>query len=186
MVIRLTPFKCVVTAFLFSAALSTAAVGQDAGIDELFKDLARADEATHARIAREIQAEWRRSGSAAIDLLYRRGSDAMEEGAPNEAIEHFTALIDHAPEFAEGYHARASAYFAAGLVGPALDDLRQTLVMVPRHYEAMFGLGNVMEGLERPEDALEVYQLILEIYPLNQPALDASARLEEQLKGQSL
>ena len=155
-------------------------------MDDLFQELLSADEASHEVVANKIRSRWTKSGSAALDLLYRRGGDAMEAGETVEAIEHFTALVDHAPNFAEGYHARASAYFSAGLVGPAIDDLRQTLAMVPRHYEAMYGLGNIMEGLERPEDALEVYQTILGIYPLNPFALDAVARLSEQLEGQSL
>ena len=186
MVIGLTPFKCAVAAFLLSIGTVSPANSQTAELDELFVELQEADETTHARISDEIRLEWQKSGSAAMDLLLRRGVEAMEEGEPQEAIEHYTALIDHAPDFAEGYHARASAYFVTGLMGPAIDDLRQTLVLVPRHYEAMFSLGNVMEGLERPEDALEVYELILEIYPLNQPALDAIARLDEQLRGQAL
>ena len=186
MVVRFTPFKCAVAAFLLLQSVSVPAFAQSDELDELYEQLQAADEASHQRISDEIRLAWKRSGSAAMDLLLRRGTEALEEGNALEAAEHFSALIDHAPDFAEGYHGRASAYFANGLMGPAIDDLRQTLVLVPRHYEAMFGLASIMEGLERPEDALEVYQLILDIYPLNQLALDATVRLEEQLRGQSL
>ncbi len=186
MVIRFPPFKCAVAAFVILQAVSSSAVAQTADLDTLFLELKDADESSHERISNEIRLEWQKSGSAAMDLLLRRGTEALEEGNALEAAEHFSALIDHAPEFTEGYHGRASAYFANGLMGPAIDDLRQTLVLMPRHYEAMFGLASIMEGLERPEDALEVHELILEIYPLNQMALDAKARLEEQLRGQSL
>lgn len=183
---RMTLFKRTVAAFLFYLGLIAPSFGQETSFDDLFDALLAADVANHEAIADQIRDRWSKSGSAALDLLYRRGGEAMETGEPNIAIEHFTALVDHAPDFAEGYHARASAYFAAGLIGPAIDDLRQTLVMVPNHFEAMFGLGNIMEGLERPEDALEVYQTILGIYPLNQNAIDAISRLEEQLEGQSI
>jgi len=44
-----------------------------------------------------------------------RGRDAMDAEAFDRAIEHFTALIDHAPDFAEGYNARTTAYFGDGL-----------------------------------------------------------------------
>ncbi len=53
----------------------------------------------------------------------KRGQGALEAGDIKLAIEHFTALTDHAPAFAEGYHARAQAYFQADLYGPAIDDL---------------------------------------------------------------
>jgi len=186
MVIGLTPFKCAVAAFLLPLGFLTPAFAQTVELDALYLELKEADGASHSRISDRIRLEWQKSGSAALDLLFRRGVEAMEEGEPQEAIEHYTALIDHAPGFAEGYHARASAYFAVGLMGPAIDDLRQTLVLMPRHYEAMFGLGNVMEGLDRIQDALEVYNVILELYPLKKPTLDAVARLDEQLRGQSL
>ena len=57
------------------------------------------------------------------------------------AIEHLTALTDHAPDFAEGWHARATAYFRAVLLGPAMDDLQRALVLNPDNFDAVFGLG---------------------------------------------
>ena len=186
MVARIASFKCVLTAFFLASGLGSPVVAQTAALDELYDELLTAKEQTHEAIADEIRREFQRSGSPAMNLLLRRGGDAMEEGDTQQAIEHFTALVNHAPDFAEGYHSRASAYFAAGLWGPALDDLREVLVLAPRHFGALFGVGNLMEGLDRPEDALDVYRLILEIYPLNQQTLDAVARLEEQLRGQSL
>ena len=38
-----------------------------------------------------------------MDLLLERGRKAMSEGDTNTAIEHLTALTDHAPNFAEGW-----------------------------------------------------------------------------------
>ncbi|WP_339929791.1 tetratricopeptide repeat protein [Yoonia sp. 208BN28-4] len=155
-------------------------------LDDLFQELLEADEQTHSRIADRISGQWERSGSAAIDLLYRRGTDALEENEPGIAAEHLTAALDHDPTFAEGYHARASAYYALGMVGPALDDLRQTLVLEPRHFDAMFGFGVLLEELERYEDAAEVYRRIQEIYPLDPEAAAGLERISLQLEGQSL
>ena len=121
-----------------------------------------------------------------MDLLLRRAEDAAEEGQFEVAIEHLTALVDHAPEFAEGYHSRASAYFAVGQIGPALDDLRQTLVLNPRHFEAMYGVGIMLEELGREDDAIAAYQAIQKIYPLDPRAAEALARLELKLEGQAI
>ena len=121
-----------------------------------------------------------------MDLLMRRGKDAMDDAAYGAASDHFSALVDHAPEFSEGYYGRASAYYFLGLVGPALDDLRQTLSMNPRHFEAMRGLGIIMEDLGRPKDALEIYQMILAINPQSAEVQASEARLQLQLEGQSL
>lgn len=179
-------FKRTVTAFFVTVALTSPLAAQETDLDALFQELIDADEATHARVADRIVARFERSGSPAMDLLLRRAQDAAEVGEFELAIEHLTALVDHAPDFAEGYHSRASAYFAADLIGPALDDLRQTLVLNPRHFEAMYGVGIMLEELGRDEEAIAAYHAIQEIYPLDPRAAEALARLELKLEGQAI
>ncbi len=179
-------FKCIVTALFLTVGYSLPASAQETLIDELYQELAEADEATYPRVEQRIIAQWEKSGSAAMDLLLRRGKDALEDGAPDAAVEHFTALIDHAPDFAEGYYGRASSYYLLGLAGPALDDIRKALVINPRHFEAIRGLAIIMEELERPNDAMELYEMILEMHPNAEQALDAVERLKLQLEGEAL
>jgi len=179
-------FKCIVTALCFAVGFSLPVYAQQTPLDELFQELAEADDSTYARIQGQIIAQWEKSGSPAMDLLLRRGKEALEEGQPDAAVEHFTALVDHAPDFAEGYYGRASSYYLMGLTGPALEDIRQALSLNPRHFEAMRGLAIIMEELERPEDALELYEMILAINPNSEEVLAALARLNLQLEGQAL
>lgn len=179
-------FKYIVTAFFLSVGFSLPAAAQETPLDDLYQELAEADEATAPRVEQRIIAQWEKSGSAAMDLLLRRGKDALEDGQPEVAVDHFTALVDHAPDFAEGYYGRASSYFLLGRTGPALDDIRQALALNPRHFEAMRGLAIIMEELDRPNDALEVYQLILAIHPNASEALGAVERLQLKLEGQTL
>ncbi|MDP5086150.1 MAG: tetratricopeptide repeat protein [Yoonia sp.] len=179
-------FKCIVTALLLTVGFSLPADAQETPLDDLYQELAEADEATYARVERRIISEWEKSGSAAMDLLLRRGKDALDDGQPEVAVEHFTALVDHAPDFAEGYYGRASSYYLLGLTGPALDDIRQVLALNPRHFEAMRGLAVIMEELQRPEDALELYRMILEINPNSAETLGSVERLQLQLEGQAL
>ena len=179
-------FKCIVTALLLSVGFSSPAAALDASLDALYEQLAEADATTYARIEQQIIDAWGKSGSAAMDLLARRGKEALEEGAPDAAVDHFTALVDHAPEFAEGYYGRASSYYFLGLTGPALEDIRTTLILNPRHFEAMRGLAIIMEELERPDDAVELYEMILAINPQSVETQDALTRLKLQLEGQAL
>jgi tetratricopeptide (TPR) repeat protein len=88
-----------------------------------------------------------------MDLLLQRGKDAMAAGDFPAAIEHLTALTDHAPDFAEGFNARATAYFQAGQLGPSIEDIARTLTLNPRHFGALSGLGMIFEDLGRPEKA---------------------------------
>ena len=165
---------------------ASAAVAQTAKLDDLFARLKDADEQSSVRIEREIALEWSKSGSAAMDLLLQRGRDAVDAGQPAIAIEHLTALVDHAPDFAEGWNARATAWFAAGEFGPAVEDLARALQLNPRHFQAMVGFGAILEEIERPAQALEVYRAALELNPQMADVKAAVARIEADLAGQDI
>ncbi len=96
-------------------------------LNELFTSLENADETSWEQIENKIWSEWSESGSPAMDLLLQRGADALEEGDYALAIDHLTALTDHAPGFAEGWHLRAQAYYRRSLYGPALADLERAV-----------------------------------------------------------
>ena len=177
-------FKYIVTALCVTVAAWAPASADT--LDDLFADLAQADETTAPRIERQITAEWEKSGSASFDLLMRRGKEALADGDPEAALDHFSALVDHAPDFGAAYGGRSAAYYALGLTGPALDDLRQSLVLNPRNFDAMRGVAVILENLERPADALEVYQTILDLHPSQPEARAATARLKLQLEGQAI
>ena len=179
-------FKRAVAALFIAMAVSAPAWGQETDLDALFQELADAEPADSARIERMIVAEWEKSGSPAMDLLLRRGKDALEDGQPEVAVEHFSALVDHAPDFAEGYYGRASSYYLLGLTGPALEDIQTTLRLNPRHFPAMTGLAVVMEELGRTEDALEIYRMILDIHPNAAEAVAGAERLGLIEEGQAL
>ncbi len=179
-------FKHIVAAFVLLLGFSAPGAAETDRLDSLFTDLKTADTEQAARIEAQIRDAWSRSGSPAMDLLLRRGSEALEAGEVKVAAEHLTALIDHAPEFAEGYQARATAYFAQDLYGPALDDLRRALVLNPRHFGAMAGFARILQELDRPLEALEVYRKIEQISPNSPDLAQAIERLEVQLEGSTL
>ena len=162
------------------------AVAQTAILEELFAELKSPDVQDWKTVETKIWKEWEKSGSAAMDLLLERGKEALEEGRVNDAINHFSALIDHAPEFAEGWNSRATAFFVAGRYGLSLSDIQQTLALNPRHFGAMVGLGQIMERFEKPKKALEIYRLALEVHPKRPDVIKAIERLEKQVEGTSL
>ena len=155
-------------------------------LDDLFQQLQTATDEEASGISDNIWIEWSKSGSPAMDLLLKRGRDAMNAGLPQVAIGHLTALIDHAPDFAEGYNARATAYFQTGNLGPSVSDIAKTLTLNPRHFGALAGLGMIFEQLDLPEQALEVYKAALAINPHMSDVRDAVARLETAVGGQNL
>jgi tetratricopeptide (TPR) repeat protein len=179
--------KCIVAAVVVTVGFSGPVAADEARLDDLFGQLATAETPEAATlIQNEIFLEWSKSGSAAVDLLLQRGQDAVEAGDPVLAAEHFTAAIDHAPDFAEAYHGRATAYYMSGQIGPAIADLRQTLILNPRHFGAMRGFAIILEELGRKEEALEVFRDVKEINPTDPDVTNAVARLELALQGQTL
>ena len=155
-------------------------------MDELLQQLSDAEPGQAAMLADRIQREWDKSGSASADFLLKRGRDAMERDEPEVAIEHFTALVDHAPDFAQGWAERARAFFVVELYGPAVGDLEHALALEPRHFEAMMGLAVILDTMNRPKDAYEAYLQVKAIHP-NQPGLtEALQRLEPLVRGQEL
>ncbi len=159
---------------------------QNATLDTLFDQLKQSDAASAEKIEQDIWREWSKSGSAAMDLLLERGRTALAAGAPDLAVQHFSALVDHAPDFAEGWNARATAYFQTGAFGPAISDIARVLTLNPRHYGALSGLGAIFEELGQPEKALEVYRAALEINPHGTGLAEAVERLGADTAGQAL
>lgn len=167
-------------AFLLLVAPARA---DEARLDALFDSLADLDEPGWEQIENAIWEEWSETGSPSLDLLLQRGREAMNLGNTAEAIEHFTALIDSAPDFAEGYNARATAYFEAGLFGPSFADIAKVLSLEPRHFGALAGLGVILEETGDRKRALEAFRAAHAIHPHRSDLREAVERLEVELQG---
>jgi len=178
--------KSVVTAVFITILFPFALFAQSEKLDGLFSELKVAEGAEVARVEKAIWAEWSRSGSPAMDLLLERGRTAMTAGDTAGAIDHLTALTDHAPEFAEGWNARATAYFQAGQIGPSIEDIHRTLALNPRHFGAISGLAMILEQLGYRDDALKAYHEVLAIHPNRSNLKETIERLEKEVGGTNL
>ena len=178
-----TAFSALVAGMLLCAPLAA----QTPKLDDLFGQLATAEDAQAGQqVAEAIIAEWSKSGSPAIDLLLQRGQSAIDAGEPGIAIGHFTAAIDHDPAFVEAWHGRATAYYLTGRIGPAIDDLREVLLRNPRHFGALEGFAILLEEMDRPEQALEVWRKVADLHPTHVRAAEAIGRLTLALEGITL
>ncbi len=177
--IKTTNLKLTVAAIMITVINSIPLAAQSVTSD-LLAQLKTAEVRDVAKIERALKLEWSRSGSKALDLLLFRGREAMDSGDPYAAIEHFTALTDHAPNFAEGWHARAIAYFEVELLGPALGDLKRSLVLNPNNFDAVFGLGSMMMTFEDFSRAEKAFREVLRLHPHHENATNALERLQSQ------
>jgi tetratricopeptide (TPR) repeat protein len=147
---------------------------------ELLAELAEPGRKDWERVETEIGKLWSRSGSPAMDLLLARGNEAIAEEDYPVAIEHLSALIDHAPDFAEGWNARATAHFLEGDFALAMSDVEHVLALNPSHFGALTGLAAMFEAMDEPRQALAALRLAEKLNP-NRPSIkDAITRLEKQ------
>ena len=171
-----------VAALLALVMFSLPAAGESR-LDRLFSELVGAAPGEARRIAAEIELEWSQSGSPAMDLLLRRGEDALEAGDTGQAIEHLGAAIDHAPGFAEAWHLRSAAFFEQERYGLALADLAHVITLEPRHYNALYGMGVVFEKTGRPALAQDAFMRAHTIHPHHQAIGEALERVARKLGG---
>jgi tetratricopeptide (TPR) repeat protein len=162
------------------------AMAQGASIPELLEQLRDPDQQNWQRIERQLMREWSKSGSPSADLLLFRGRQALNTGDTKAAIDHFSALIDHAPDFAEGWNARATAWFMAGNFGLSLNDIRETLARNPAHFGALSGLARILEDLQQFPQARAALEAAIAIHPHRRDLKAALERLDKRLEGTSI
>jgi tetratricopeptide (TPR) repeat protein len=155
-----------------------------ARLDDLFVKLAeREDEESANLVAEEIMAIWTESGSASVNLLLRRGSEASAKGDPKLARKMYNHAVDLAPDYSEAWARSARLALTQKQYNRALNESLKTLALEPRHFYSLWTMGNVFEVLNRPEDALEAYREANRIYPELKAVKDRLGELETEVEG---
>jgi len=183
---RIVPLLHNIALAAVTCCLPLLAAAQENWADVLLDRLADPELRNWQVVEEEIYLLWSRSGSASADYLLQQGRAAMDAGDLDAAYDHLTALTDHAPEFAEGWNARATMLFHANRYGPSIADIQRTLALEPRHFGALTGLGYMLEEMGEYEDALRAFRAAQAIHPHRQDINDAVGRMEQALEGQAL
>jgi tetratricopeptide (TPR) repeat protein len=154
-----------------------------ARLDALFAELAEPGREDWERIEGEINQICSRSGSPAMDLLLQRGNEALEAEDYTTALEHFTALTDHAPTFAEGWNARATTFYVMGEYSLSIADVERVLALEPRHFGAIAGLGFIFESMGEPDLALRAMHEVQKLNP-NRPNINEAVTRLQRMTGE--
>ncbi len=175
---------------LNGAPVVARAQAPDAGSQErlevLFAELAESDRTDWQQIEAEITRIWSQSGSESTDFLLRRGREALEQGNFSSAIEHFSAITEQAPDFAEGWNARATAYYLQGNFELSLSDIEYVLALNPKHFGALSGLATILEQMGELGLALEALRAVHDLNP-NRPNITLGIeRLEREMGSSNL
>ena len=160
--------------------------GGAARLDTLLAQLAEPGRSDWQRVEGQVEAIWSRSGSPSMDLLLRRAGAEM--GAENfpAAADHLTALTELAPDFAEGWNARATVYYSMGEYALSMADLEHVLALNPNHFGALAGIGLILEQLGEPAPALKALRAAERLNPNRPDIQDSIKRVDRSLGAQDL
>ena len=158
----------------------------DERLDALFVRLYETNDRVEARnIEGLIWQIWLESGDEELDKRMRQGIFAMNNRDFETSLRAFDAVINIAPEYAEGWNKRATLYWLMGELEKSIQDIERTLELEPRHFGALSGLGMIRKAQRRPADAIDAYKQALEIYP-TMPNAAAQIRLLGDQLGESI
>ncbi|HEV8391033.1 MAG TPA: tetratricopeptide repeat protein [Dongiaceae bacterium] len=159
----------------------------DPRLKELFETLRTAPSPEAASdVEDQIWAIWVKSGDASLDQVLEVGSRAMAIGDTNTALKIFDAIVQKAPNFAEGWNKRATVHYMMGNYEASLADIGRTLELEPHHFGALAGLGLVNIGLDRDEAALDAFERVLKVDPQSQSAKQNIEIVKQRIKDKSI
>ena len=154
---------------------------------ELYGHLAQAPDAEQAApIAETIEGLWLNSGSDTVSLLMGRASKAISEQHNDLALKFLDAVVELAPDYAEGWNRRAYVYYLQNDFEHAIGDLRRALALEPNHFKALEGLARILRESGQKKSALKAYQQIQKIYPSMPGAKEAVDELSVDVEGQGI
>jgi hypothetical protein len=155
--------------------------------DQLLTRLAKAPDRRAARaIERELRARWSHSDSPSADLLLKRADQAIEAHDPETARAIAEKLTEIAPDFAEGWHRRATLAAEKDDYPDAIEALRRVLALQPKHFIAMAELGQILEEFDDKGRALDAYRKAKELDPFIDGLDDRIRQLSKEVEGQGI
>ena len=155
--------------------------------DKLFDQLKKAESAEEAHgIEQKLEAMFRASGSPSVDLLLMRVRAAEAATDKKTAKQLIEAVTKIAPNYAEGWHIRASMEQADGDDTAALVSLQRVVLLNPRHFAALAELASMLEDYGDKAGALKLYRRALELDPQMDIASRKVRELTQRVEGRDI
>jgi tetratricopeptide (TPR) repeat protein len=155
--------------------------GFQSRLDQLFERLAAArNEAEAGNLSEQIARIWNRSGSDTLDLLMERVGTAMQAQDQLTALDLLDSILLLKSDWPEAYSRRAAVLFQQKDLDGAMRDLRKSLALEPRHFQALAGVGMIFRQNEQPRQALAAFRAALAINPYFKGIKEAAEKLAQE------
>jgi tetratricopeptide (TPR) repeat protein len=169
------------------AAEKPPAPGRVTSDAQLFAQLKQAGSPEDAHpIEQKLMAMFRASGSPSVDLLVVRAQAALAASDNKTAKKLIDAVIDIAPNYAEGWHIRAGMELAADDDTAALVSLQKVVLLNPKHFAALTELGGMLQDYGDKAGALKLYRRALELDPQLEGAAGKVRELTQSVEGRDI
>ena len=167
--------------------LSTAAFAAPSPEDQLFAQLHDAGSPEEAHpIEQKLDGLFQVSGSATVDLLMTRAKAALGGAANDVARKLVDSVTQVAPNYAEGWRARAALQAAGNDDAGAMVSLQKAVILNPRQFEAMTDLADLLEQYGDKPAALKLYRQALALDPQLADAARHEKALAKEIEGQGI
>lgn len=156
-------------------------------IDKLLEQLKHSKTPLQARVLeQEIWDYWNKDSTneRARELMFL-GIISMEQNELDSALLMFDGVIEHDPDWAEGWSKRATIHFFLGDYLASIKDIKETLDREPRHFGAMNGLGQIFAAIGEEEKAIQILKTSLTYHPYMKDALIVLKELENRQQKRS-
>ena len=173
-------FKILIVSISLLFASKIALADQnDPRLNNLFKKLNETENQDEIRdLISDIWNIWYEVDDPKVIEYFEKGIQAMNLRNYPLAIRFFNNLIEEDPNFAEGWNKRATVHFMMGNFDQSMQDIIKTLELEPRHFGALDGMGLIFIHQGQFQQAIDVYDKMLEIFPFNEKTMDKKERIQ--------
>lgn len=156
-------------------------------LDGLYATLRMAENPKAASvIAEQIERIWEHSGSNTADIMLQRAKKAIEQKNYDLALDLLDHLIPLKPDWAEVYHRRAVVFFLIKDEDSAMRDLRTVLAKDPNHFQALAGLGLLLQRTGNEKAAFAAFSRAVEVHPYLEDLAEKVTKMRDMIEGQPI
>ena len=173
-------FKILIVSISLLFASKIALADQnDPRLNNLFKKLNETEDQDEIKdLISDIWNIWYEVDDPKVIEYFEKGIQAMNLRNYPLAIRFFNNLIEEDPNFAEGWNKRATVHFMMGNFDQSMQDIIKTLELEPRHFGALDGMGLIFIHQGQFQQAIDVYDKMLEIFPFSVKTMDKKERIQ--------